>query len=481
MLETDEQTNEHAFQAGDFEAYLPEKWTSNMYTLERRRVKNKLDALGDILEPEIESAGLALVRHLSDEFPSLWNKKSVERQWLFFSRDEAARKELTNIIDREKTLADTLADPTPLFRHLFVGVSVSETYLEIGLRLHFDAWVDRKNLLNLVGDEQTKQTFVEALNRLPEHFEAGLDGRNLTAIGNIDEAGVTALLEDFEAERGWLFIGARLPKDQVLVIGEDINESAAAVFRALVPLYNCIAWSPNNDQISIDKVVAAHNEAIQQSHETLERERKAREDRLREKEVIGLAMREQIAERIEATQAWRSREIAAKRAAFLKAQSEEKETDARAKAEAMAASWGLKKEPSSPSPESPKRPTPRTPSDKPKRLDKPARSGMGRPGKTDFREKKAISPSTYQIAKKAEGGAPGELGIGAYVEVTKGFLKGRRGTIHEIDEKGGLKVAFGAVSSRLEKDEVRFLDTVPSPEEHHRRRPPKRDKNSARS
>lgn len=480
MLETDEQTNERAFEAGDFEAYLPEKWTSNMYTLERRRVKNKLDALGDILEPEIESAGLTLLRHLSDEFPSLWNKKSVERQWLFFSRDEAARKELTNIIDREKTLADNLADPTPLFRHLFVGVSVSETHLEIGLRLHFNAWVDRKNLLNLMGDEQTKKRFYEGLSELPEHFEIGLDGQELMTVGMVDEKRLTALLRDFEAEHGWLFIGARLPKDQVLVIGEDIGDSAAAVFRALVPLYNSVAWSPNNDLISIDKVVAAHNEAIQQSHETLERERKAREDRLREKEVIGLAMREQIAERIEATQAWRSREIAAKRAAYLKAQNEEKEMDARAKAEAMAASWGLKKE-ASPAPEKPKQPKPRVQSDKPKRWDKPAK-GQWHADKSDSREKKNASLGSYKAARRSvENAAPGELAIGAYVEVTKGFLKGRRGTIHEIDEKGGLKVAFGAVSSRLEKAEVRMLDSVAPPEDHRKKRSPKREKSGSRS
>ena len=478
MLETDEQSKEPAFQAEDFDAYLPTKWSSNMYTLERRRVKNKLENIGNILEEEIKNAGLTLIQHLSDEFPSLWNKKQVERQWLFFSRDEAARKELTNIIDREKTLADTLADPTPLYRHVFVGVSVSETHLEIGIRLHFDAWVDRKNLLNLMADTERKARFENELKNLPEHFEIGLDGEPLTTIGIIDSDGLDSLLSRFESEHGWIFIGARLPKDQVLIIGADIVESAGAVFRALLPVYKYVTWSPSNDLISIDEVVAAHNEAIKQSREELDRERRERENRLREREVIGLAMREQIAERIEATQAWRSREIAAKRAAFLKAQSESKESDARAKAEAMAASWGLgakgKDGNTSDAPAPPKSATAGPP--KPRRQERFNKTTT----KSDrsHREKKPITPATYQPHHgSSETTGSSEIAIGHFVEVTKGFLKGRRGTVHEIDEKGGLKIAFGALTSRLEKNEVRFLSTS-APTESYR---PKDGKHRPRS
>ena len=61
--------------AEDFDAYRPEKWNSNMFTLERRRVKSKLENLGEMLEQELESATLSLIMNLSDEFPSLWNNQ----------------------------------------------------------------------------------------------------------------------------------------------------------------------------------------------------------------------------------------------------------------------------------------------------------------------------------------------------------------------------------------------------------------------
>ncbi len=149
------------FSSEDFDAYLPEKWSSNVFTLPRRKVKDKLDFIGRRLFEEFQAYGLALNMHLSDDHPSLWNKKKVDTQWLFFSRDEEARKKLAEIIDTERTLATTLIDPTPLYRHVFLGVSVNRDHVEIGLWLHHEAWVDRKNLTALLKDDDFRARFDE--------------------------------------------------------------------------------------------------------------------------------------------------------------------------------------------------------------------------------------------------------------------------------------------------------------------------------
>jgi hypothetical protein len=176
------------FTIEDFDAYLPEKWSSNMFTLPRRKVRDRLEQLGRKLGEVFQSVDIELIPHLSDDHPSLWNNKKVDIQWLFFSRNETARKEITEIIDTERTLAATLADPTPLYRHIFIGVALDQHGIEVGVRLHFDAWVDRKNLLALISD-------AEKGDALANLIREGLGGDYLCGIsddGEVPAAGITA-------------------------------------------------------------------------------------------------------------------------------------------------------------------------------------------------------------------------------------------------------------------------------------------------
>jgi hypothetical protein len=429
----DEQLNLDVFHEADFDAYAPCKWNSNMFTLERRRVKTKLEGLGRSLDEILSSEGLQLTMHSSDEFPSFWNKKKVDSQWLFFSRSEAAKEELSHLVDQERTLAETLADPTPLYRHLFLGVSVNESHLEIGLRLHHDAWVDRKNFLNLLANPESAEKLRALIAPLPGHFHISTDEANLQTLEDFEPEHLSDLVGAFDNEKGWLFIGARLPRDQVLVLEGDISDTAKEVFQSLIPVYKTIAWSPANDAISMEQVVKERNEALQKSHEELDRERAEREAMLREKEAKGLELKREIEDKIRETEAWRSREVAARRAAAAREKIAAKESDARAQAEALAAKWGL--------------------------------GGKGKTASSSERQKRASPapdknrPVSERPPKAREPRVGvGEIAVGASVVVTKGFLKGRRGKIQEIDEKGGLKVGFGVLSSRLEADEVKPLD-----------------------
>ena len=50
-----------------------------------------------------------------------------------------------------------------------------------------------------------------------------------------------------------------------------------------------------------------------------------------------------------------------------------------------------------------------------------------------------------------------QIAVGDMILVKKGFLKGRRGIVNELDEKGGVKVTFGPLSSRLALTDVSGL------------------------
>jgi ribosomal protein L24 len=66
-------------------------------------------------------------------------------------------------------------------------------------------------------------------------------------------------------------------------------------------------------------------------------------------------------------------------------------------------------------------------------------------------------PSSMTVKEK-----PGEIQVGDMVKVKRGFLKGRRGTVQEIGERGMLKIGFGPLSSRIDVTDVVGLEMIPA-------------------
>jgi hypothetical protein len=428
------------FTTDDFDAYLPDKWGSNMFTLPRRRVKDKLDAVGRGLQPVIEAAGLRLAAHLSDDHPSLWNNKKVDTQWLFFSRDEAAQRELAEVIDVERTLAATLADPTPLYRHAFLGVSVRAEALEVGLWLHHDAWVDRRNLVSLLADPEGRARF-DALRRdLPAEFEIGIAGAELARAADLDGPALAAILGDFDEKKGWVFAGVRLTRDAVIRLGADAFPYIVDIFGRLASLYRYVAWSPVNDAVSMDNVVAKRRQEIGAAGAEAERERQEREARRHEQEEQRRRLREETEERARAEQVWRERERAIRRS--------------------MARSEVVSEEhpASAPTPTSAPTPAP-TPASEPRAAEpttpapvsqKPQPSAAARrPAEQPQKERSKEPPPVKITAERMA-----DVRVGDAVVVLRGFLKGRGGVVHAVDEKGDLKVAFGSLTARVPRGDV---------------------------
>src|SRR4051812_3998835 len=114
------------FSDTDFDAYAPKKWKSNVFNRERLEVKQKLMELARSLSGTLlASDGSPLTIEASVEHPALWNHKQVEAQHIFFSRNEAARKELDAIMDRQISLASRIEDPTPQRNHVFLAMTLA--------------------------------------------------------------------------------------------------------------------------------------------------------------------------------------------------------------------------------------------------------------------------------------------------------------------------------------------------------------------
>jgi len=434
------------FTADDFDAYLPDKWGSNMFTLPRRKVRDKLDAVGKELLPVIEGAELKLDAHLSDDHPSLWNNKKVDTQWLFFSRDEAAQRELAEVIDVERTLAATLADPTPLYRHAFLGVMVRAETLEIGLWLHNDAWVDRQNLLALIADPDGRARF-EALRRdLPAEFEIGLAGAELVRAAEADGPALDALMRDFAQKKSWVFAGARLSREAVIGLGADILPYAAELFGRLAALYKYVAWSPSNDAVSMGSVLAKRRLELEATEAEADREHREREERRREQEEERRRLRGETEDRALAEQAWRERERAIRRS-IARSEAAAEEQPAPATVTAVAPTPAPAPAPGSAPATKPRAAEP-TPAAPPKER-APAPTPARRPAEPSGKDRARVpAPAKVSPERMAD------IRVGDAVIVLKGFLKGRNGVVQSVDEKGDVKVAFGSLTARVPREDV---------------------------
>lgn len=245
------------FTDSDFDAYARNKWRSNAFNRERLEVKQKLERLGKELQGPITAAGESpLLCEVSVEHPALWNQKQVDCQQLYFSRNEAARRELESILTRSRTLASLIEDPSPQRSHVFLTVTVAFDGLLVGLRLHTDATVDRQNLEVKLAEPWPRQELLELLVELPPAFVAEVGNNAPRPAAETDDDHLARMLTELgrplpPQQSRWLTIARSVGRDAAIAAGSAITAELTASLVALLPLYRFIAWSRENDHISI--------------------------------------------------------------------------------------------------------------------------------------------------------------------------------------------------------------------------------------
>ncbi len=253
----------------DFEAYAPKKWKSNVFNRERLEVKQRLLVLGKALQPGLLSAdGSPLALDASVEHPALWNHKQVEAQHLFLSRNEGARRELDAILDKQKTLASLIDDPTPQRNHVFLAVTLTNTALEVAVKLHPDARIDRQNLERKCEDHFEREKLLGLVSALPDGFHIGTAGSPSTVVTALDADRLRAVLA--ELGRGASLappvfsVGVAIGRDEVLSLGADLTALVHSYLLHLAAIYQFIAWSRDNDFLAMRETLQKEKQVKRQ-------------------------------------------------------------------------------------------------------------------------------------------------------------------------------------------------------------------------
>ncbi len=414
--------------ADHLENYLEPKSRSNVYSRVRLEVKEDLLAASPRLLEQLAASGRTFEVLASDHHPSVWNKKVVDRQYIFFSRSRQEREDIERLADHDRSLVSTLMDPTPFFKYAFLSLCVSGAGFEIAVKLHWRAWVDRDNFLARLEQEGEREAFLDLFAGLPEEYTFGLEGGQAFPVAEVDGTRLGEVTTAFRGGEGMLSCGLTVDPESCEDLGPDIIDVASVAFMLLSPIYDAVAWSEEEDFIALSERTQAIDEKKQAVAAEHRQEREAFETRQREKHQEQARRYEQErAEKLE-HQVYREevRRAAARRAAEQEAQREQARRAAEREAQREEARHAAEQKAQPPAEQRPPAVEVRPP-----------------------RERPAPRPR----AVRDDG--PFEVRPGVRVEIGSGVLSGKWGVVQEIDNHGQAKVVLGSLVARVPASDLR--------------------------
>jgi KOW motif len=436
--------------ARDFDAYAPEKATSNAYSRPRLEVKQRALAWARGVVARLAELGIDVEVHGSDEHPSIRNKKRVDSQWVFFSRDEAAREELGQLLAQGRSISQEIDDPSPFTRHAFLALRLDVSSVEVCFAVHPEARVDVDNLHARLdeGAETLAAELLRALAALPEELKLGV-GEERVPCDRVTKDELRGMLERAAAGQVPLWVGWSVVRETALAHAEILDDQLEDAIIALAPIYKLVAWSRENDHIALDRRLEGVLEERARTHAAAEAQ----------------------------TKRWRSEQEEARRRSFEQCNEHREEAHRAAPGPAVrrpslatlfnsdGRKGGSAPREGGPPPEAhhdrprdPPREGPRNekrakPTERPPRDAVAMRANFGPHATTPGDDGPARAEPPLDAPALRLGGASAPTGAiekGARVRVRSGPFADKIGVIGDIDGRGGARVLLGLLSTRLD-------------------------------
>jgi transcription antitermination factor NusG len=255
------------FADADFNAYEQKKQSSNAYTLERRKAKDKLLALTRAVQEELEDELKGLELGASDEAPTVANARKVEAQWIFFTRNADDRTSIRKLLQKTDLHEGAgLFDIAIQHQHACLIMRLDQRGLAVGVELATKAKVDRENTSEKLKQGWAREKLVEIARGLPNGAEISFAGGRADPT-EIKAAELESWIAPLAEDKSPFVAEALLPRAEEILkstalIG-TINEHVAA----FLPLYRFMAWARDNEhrpvKEAIKKQIAAEQEQKQ--------------------------------------------------------------------------------------------------------------------------------------------------------------------------------------------------------------------------
>jgi len=417
--------------ANDFDAYHPQRASSNAYSRPRLEFKQRALGWARRVTSRLADLGITVDVHGSDEHPSLWNHHRVDCQWVFFWWDAHARADIDAVLDMRRGIVQSVRDPSPVHRHAFLALRLDAEAVEICVQVHPDAWLDFETIEARLADSDRAVALVSAITRLPEQFVFGVGRDAATPCSAAQVQGIVTALRQARERSETFWVGWRIPREVAVEHSALLDDQLEDAIIALAPVYRELSWNPDDDPAGLGERLeqmrhearrAAAQRAEQDQRRDAETEalraERTEKSRERTREKVDYAARPSISLATlfkdtgatpappTVTAAHRPHRAAPQRPAAKPARKHQEQAAAR---EAV---------PQRPAPDSPSPPT----------QPRPAHG---------YRDTDVVDDPH------------GVLDKGAKVRVNSGPFAGKVGVISELDGRGGARVLLGLLSTRL--------------------------------
>ncbi|MGF1509013.1 MAG: hypothetical protein ACFB9M_05870 [Myxococcota bacterium] len=246
------------FDDKDFDAFLPKKWGSNAYTLERRRVKDKLlTACRTALERHSDLGLTRLELQATEDVPSVANGRKVRFLAAYFVRPEKVRATLTEHLHTDLASGSALFQIGIHQQHAHLFVRVDQDGLSVGVQVPVKAEVDRVNVAEKLRLDWAPEELREHLGSTSD-VRFGFEGA-LLPLAQLTDSEVHSIAERAEHEPEDLLAAWRCPRADPLVRSEGIVDEVTERLGGLWLVYRFLAWARDNDHTrvaaAVEKVV----------------------------------------------------------------------------------------------------------------------------------------------------------------------------------------------------------------------------------
>lgn len=233
------------FEDADFDAYLRKKWSSNAYTLERRRTKDKLIDLGRSIADRMDLASKALELGASDESPTVANGRKVDLQTVFFTRSAELRSRLRPRLNRTDLHSGAgLFDIALQHQHACLLLKVDVEGFSVGLEIANKATVDRENFASKLGHDWAQEGLTKRLGAIEPGTVVGFQSTRQEAQASVDWA---AWLDRAKTSDESFVVEKRFTRDAEGLRTASFIDAAVSALQPIADVFFFLAWTPEND------------------------------------------------------------------------------------------------------------------------------------------------------------------------------------------------------------------------------------------
>jgi len=234
--------------AGAFAAFEPRKWSSNVFNMERMRLRDQLLSVGHSLEAAVV-ADRRLRWDVTPHAPCVFNSKRVSELVLFFTRSEEQQKAIAPLLDARISLPDQISDAGEHHRNLFLGLRLDSEGVEAGLMCHSTAWLDVMNLLNRCRQPAEALELVRLVRSMPAGCGVRIGPSLEIPAPEFDVEHVKRLEESVLNETFLIRFGRALSPGDGTLAASSFVPFLRDLLPRLLPLWDFIAWRPASNYL----------------------------------------------------------------------------------------------------------------------------------------------------------------------------------------------------------------------------------------